>query len=177
MREDRLRWSLLSLYCIRGFFFTFTVFTMDDIIRRTREFVLTHVHASGLHGIDHWDRVYENGQELITPQVKPLVVGLFAYLHDSCRLNDGRDKEHGRRAADYISTLRDTLLKDVSDGDIQLLKTACRLHTGTVSTGNPTIDACFDADRLDLWRVGVIPAPGRMATEKGREIAIKTFYQ
>ena len=150
---------------------------MEEIVRQTREYVLKHVNVAGVHGIDHWDRVYENGLELITPKVKPLVVGLFAYLHDSCRLNDGDDVGHGERAAEFISTLRDNLLKDVSDGDIQLLRTACRLHTGTVSTGNPTIDACFDADRLDLWRVGVIPDPARMATEKGKEIARKTFYQ
>lgn len=149
---------------------------MEEIVHQTREYVLKHVRASGIHGIDHWDRVYQNGQELITPKVKPLVVSLFAYLHDSCRINDGKDPDHGGRAAEYISTLRDTLLKDVSDEDILLLKTACRQHTSTVSTGNPTIDACFDADRLDLWRVGIIPNPARMATEKGKEIARKDFY-
>ena len=36
---------------------------------------------------------------------------------------------------------------------------------------NPTIDACFDADRLDLGRVGITPDPNRMATEKGKEMA------
>ena len=40
-------------------------------------------------------------------------------------------------------------------------------------TGDPTIDACFDADRLDLGRVGIIPDPGRLATEKGKELARK----
>ena len=39
-----------------------------------------------LHGVRHWDRVYENGQKLLTPDVNPLVLGLFAYLHDSCRV-------------------------------------------------------------------------------------------
>lgn len=150
---------------------------MEEIVKQTREYVLSHVNVAGVHGIDHWNRVYENGQELITPKVKSIVVGLFAYLHDCCQVNDGENFGHGERAAEFISTLRDYLLKDVSDGDIQLLRTACRLHTGTVSTGNPTIDACFDADRLDLWRVGIIPDPGRMATEKGKKIARKTFYQ
>lgn len=147
-----------------------------DIIQQTREYVLAHKNVGGVHGIDHWDRVYENGQNLITTEVKPLVVGLFAYLHDSCRINDGEDLGHGERAVDFISSLRDTLLKDVSDEDIQLLKTACRLHTVTISTGDPTIDACFDADRLDLWRVGITPDPTRLATKKGKEIARKTIY-
>ena len=42
---------------------------------------------------------------------------------------------------------------------------------------NPTIDACFDADRLDLWRVRIIPDPARLATEKGKEIARTTDYK
>ena len=143
-------------------------------ILRVRTYVLEHTdHSSFFHGIDHWDRVFNNGLLLITPEVNPLVVGLFAYLHDSCRENDGQDLEHGPRAAEFIDTLRTTLLKDVSDEDIYLLKEACRLHTSTDKTGNPTIDACFDADRLDLERVGIIPDPERMATEKGKELARK----
>ena len=144
---------------------------MEKIVLRTREYVLTHTRVSGFHGIEHWDRVYRNGQLLITPEVRPVVVGLFAYLHDSCRENDGYDWEHGPRAAVFIDTLRKTLLKDVGDEDVHLLKEACRLHTSAHRTGNPTIDACFDADRLDLGRVGVTPDPDRMATEKGKELA------
>ncbi len=53
----------------------------------------------------------------------------------------------------------------------------CRLHTIEHKTGNPTIDACFDSDRLDLWRVGIIPDPDRLATEKGKEIARNTDYK
>ena len=150
---------------------------MEEIVQQTREYVLAHINVGGFHGIDHWDRVYQNGQKLITPKVNSLVVGLFAYLHDSCRYDDGEDLEHGPRAADYIDTLRDTLLKDVSDENIYLLKEACRLHTVSERTGNPTIDACFDADRLDLDRVGIIPDPARLATEKGKQIAKKTYYR
>ena len=86
-------------------------------------------------------------------------------------MDDGDDLQHGPRAAAFIDTIRDTLLVDVSDEDIHLLKEACRLHTVATKTGNPTIDACFDADRLDLGRVGIIPDPARMATKKGKEIA------
>ena len=33
--------------------------------------------------------------------------------------------------------------------------------------------ACFDADRLDLGRVGITPDQEKMATEKGMEMAGK----
>ena len=143
----------------------------DDRIKRVREYVLADPRERGCHGIDHWDRVYANGQLLITRKVNPLVVGLFAYLHDYCREDDGIDLEHGPRAADFIGTVRDTLLKDVCDKDIHLLKEACRLHTIEDRTGNPTIDACFDADRLDLGRIGIEPDPVRLATKKGKKLA------
>ena len=121
--------------------------------------------------------ILTNGQRLLDSDVNPLVVALFAYLHDSCRLNDAEDINHGKRAAEWIEELRETYLKDIPAEDIELLKKACRLHTTVHKTGNPTIDACFDADRLDLWRVDIIPDPERLATEKGKQIARSTDYE
>ena len=148
-----------------------------QIVEDIRRYVHAQWTLGALHGIRHWDRVYENGQKLLTPDTNPLVIGLFAYLHDSCRIDDGEDLYHGKRAAAWIETLRGTYLKDVSNEEIELLQEACRLHTTELKTGNPTIDACFDSDRLDLWRVGVIPDPARLATEKGKEIANSTDYK
>lgn len=61
---------------------------------------------------------------------------------------------------------------------LSLLCKACELHTVCHRTGNPTIDACFDADRLDLMRVGIIPNPKRMATIRGAFYAanMERFY-
>ena len=87
----------------------------EAAIQKKIEGIRRYVHAQwtlgALHGISHWDRVYENGQKLLTPDVNPLVVGLFAYLHDSCRMGDGEDLYHGQRAAEWIDTLRNTYLK------------------------------------------------------------------
>ena len=148
-----------------------------QIVEDIRRYVHAQWTLGALHGIRHWDRVYENGQKLLTPDTNPLVIGLFAYLHDSCRIDDGEDLYHGKRAADWIETLRGTYLKDVSNEEIELLQEACCLHTTELKTGNPTIDACFDSDRLVLWRVGIIPDPARLATEKGKEIANSTDYK
>ena len=150
---------------------------MEKIIEEIRRYMHERWTLGALHGIKHWDRVYENGHKLLTPEVNARVVGLFAYLHDSCRNDNGADLLHGPRAARWIETLRETYLKEVTEEEIKLLKEACRLHTTTRKTGDPTIDACFDADRLDLWRVDIIPDPNRLATEKGKEIARRTDYQ
>lgn len=148
----------------------------EQLIQKVWAFAIERWSMGELHGIKHWDRVYENALRLATPDVSTVVLGLFAYLHDSCRVSDGRDIDHGVRACGLIDTIRGTLLAEVSDKDINLLKDACRYHTTKHKTGSQTVDTCFDADRLDLWRIGVTPDPNRLATKKGKEIAKKTDY-
>lgn len=129
------------------------------------------------HGLAHWQKVERNGIILgmvirdgvlcYRDEVNMKVVRSFAYLHDKCRVNDEFDSEHGVRSADLIYTIRDTILKDLSDDEIMLLDKACRYHTTLHRTGIPTVDVCFDADRLDLGRVGIDPDPKKMATSQG----------
>ncbi len=132
-----------------------------------------------IHGYSHWQRVERNGLLLATPEVNITVVRIFAYLHDKCRESDGEDIEHGKRAANMLPEIRYKLLKQLTDEEFALLSTACELHTTTLKTGNITIDTCFDADRLDLERVGIIPNPKRMATINGKYYAknLKKFYK
>lgn len=120
-----------------------------------------------VHGIGHWKRVERNGLLLATEEVNVKVVRLFAYLHDHKRLDDGWDMEHGQRAAENLDNIRQTLLAGLTDEEFGMLRRACMEHSITQRTGIPTIDACFDADRLDLPRVGYRPDPLRMASELG----------
>jgi hypothetical protein len=50
----------------------------------------------------------------------------------------------------------------LTDAEFGSLYTACDLHTGTPHHDDPTVAACFVADRLDLSRVGFRPDPRRM---------------
>ncbi len=134
------------------------------------------------HGLSHWQRVELNGMILclevgnkgvwLNEEINIKVVCLFAYLHDKCRMNDGTDLEHGLRAAEMLHTIKDSLLQDLTDEEFSMLEQACRLHTTTHKTGNPTIDVCFDADRLDLGRVGIEPSPEKIATKQGEYYAM-----
>lgn len=124
-------------------------------------------HLGPIHGIEHWKRVERNGLLLATDDVNIKVVRLFAYLHDHKRLSDGWDLEHGRRAAENLDNIRQILLSELTDDEFVMLKRACMEHTIIHRTGIPTIDACFDADRMDLPRVGYMPDPVRMASELG----------
>ena len=54
---------------------------------------------------------------------------------------------------------------------MELLAEACRDHTSGPHHGDPTIGTCWDADRLDLGRVGIIPQEEFMSTQLGKRIA------
>ena len=140
---------------------------IDSHIDKVKQFSNEGWSLGVCHGISHWERVERNGLLLATEQLNTTVVRLFAYLHDKWRVDNGEDLEHGKRAAENLPALRAALLAWLTDEEFALLSKACELHTVCHSTGNLTIDTCFDADRLDLMRVGIIPDPKKMATERG----------
>lgn len=121
------------------------------------------------HGPSHWGRVKTNGFEIAkyTDGVNLDVVELFAFLHDSCRLNDGSDSGHGKRAVAFSETLRGEYF-DLKDDEFEIFSYACEHHTIGKTEGNITVQACWDADRLDLGRVGVTPHPDYLCTEYAR---------
>jgi uncharacterized protein len=97
------------------------------------------------------------------------VVALFALFHDSRRLNQFRDDGHGLRAGEFARSLRGTLIH-LDDVRFDLLFQASRLHTDGLTEGDPTLQACWDADRLDLARVGIMPKPDRLCPDTAREL-------
>ena len=110
----------------------------------------------GTHGVIHWSRVFENGMKLAEQDgVNRKVVQLFAIFHDSGRRNEHWDKNHGTRGAQLALKLRDYCPLD--DDEFVLLTTACSFHTSNRNNEDITVQACFDADRLDLGRVGTMP--------------------
>ena len=102
------------------------------------------------------------------PDVDTRVVFLFALLHDTMRLNDARDPEHGPRAAAFAVALHEEGLLGVTDAQLDLLHHACFEHADGKVSDDPTVGVCWDADRLDLPRVGITPVPELLSTEIAR---------
>jgi uncharacterized protein len=122
----------------------------------------------GDHGVVHWARVYENGVRLAEETGASVeVVSLFAVLHDSRRLNEGGDPLHGLRAAEFAVGLREIVF-DLDDHAFARLVRACSGHTRERTHPDVTVQTCWDADRLDLGRVGITPSPGRLCTAAAR---------
>jgi len=133
----------------------------------------------GVHGAAHWSRVRQNGLLLARrcAGVNVRVVELFAFLHDSCRHDDGYDPMHGARAAESIDALVDEL-PALSAEERALLAHACTHHSDGLLDAEPTVQVCWDADRLDLGRVGYMPDPERLCTPAARDPAlIQWAYQ
>lgn len=126
----------------------------------------------GIHGASHWARVRENGLRLCdSTGANPRVVEAFAFLHDSQRQDDGRDRLHGHRAAAFARSLPLAML-DLSELELDLLVAACRGHSEGIIEADITVCTCWDADRLDLGRVGIVPCPSRLCTDAARDPAM-----
>lgn len=125
-----------------------------------------NLNPCGSHGVSHWGRVLENGHRLaeITGADR-IVVTLFALFHDACRWNDGADPGHGERGAHLASTDFNATSPDfLTASQLALLMEACAFHTQGLTDGDITVQTCWDADRLDLARVGTIPHPEHLCT-------------
>jgi uncharacterized protein len=118
----------------------------------------------------HWARVLENGRRLAPLTGARLdVVEYFAVFHDAHRLDDDRDRDHGRRAAQYLKENGRLLLPGLDMEGLELLCQACAGHVDGLMKGDITLQTCWDADRLDLGRVNIIPKPERLCTKAARE--------
>ncbi len=129
--------------------------------------------SHSLHGPRHWRNVYFNGIQLVAESggaADVTVVRLFAILHDSQRLTEGHDPDHGPRAAIVAAGWRGQYF-DLETARMEMLHTACALHDRGQVSADATIGACWDADRLDLPRVGIEPAKSLMSTAAGKRRA------
>jgi len=124
-----------------------------------------------IHGPDHWKRVEQNGIKLAKHSGADVdVVRLFALFHDSKRIDDGTDPGHGKRGAAYARELHGKLFR-LKPKQLDTLLYACTWHTDVHHDPDPTIGTCWDADRLDLTRLGIRPDPDYLNTKFARDVA------
>ena len=109
------------------------------------------INWHGDHGASHWARVRNNGLMIAAATgANTAVVELFAFFHDSCRVNEYTDHDHGKRGADLAVKPQGRLFDASSDG--------------FTKTDNG-VQARWDADRLDLGRVSIEHHPKFLCTE------------
>ena len=136
----------------------------------------SRLYSSMIHGIGHWRTVERNGLYLSEfSRADTEVVIWFAYLHDCMRENDNIDKMHGSRGAEYVKANRDLLGLD--DARLDLLCEACAGHTNIKIHADVTVQTCWDADRLDIGRVGITPNSEFLQTKEAKRIADENDFR
>ena len=124
---------------------------------------------NGYHSLDHWVRVLANGRRLAPVTGANLnVVELFSAFHDSRRINEGRDPEHGVRGAQFAVEMRG-LWFEATNREMELLRYACEHHSNGLTEADVTVQTCWDADRLDLGRVGTTPRAEFLCTGAAKQ--------
>jgi uncharacterized protein len=125
------------------------------------------------------------------------VIHLFSLFHDSQRFGDGDDEGHGGRGTSLLVgalnipfhmrlRFRDPYGNrrnfQVEMSSVVRAVHACVYHTEALPSfldakldvpfaGDTTQQICFDADRLDLPRVGTRPSPRYLFTDTARRMA------
>ncbi len=154
--------------------------TLESTPDFNRSGLLSHVldqfkiSRHGAHGPAHWARVRLHGLKLGRSRGGDvLVVELFAFLHDSQRLNEYSDRFHGSRAAEFAASLNGRFF-DLKPEQLDKLYYAMEHHSGGEVHSCPTIQSCWDGDRLDLGRVGIRPHKDYLSLEAAKMIASAT---
>jgi uncharacterized protein len=124
------------------------------------------------HGPDHWLRVGEIGLALAEKTgANKNIVRYFAQLHDIGRDSEDADIFHGIQSAHFCRAHRD--LVELSDEEFDTLIFAIAKHPMGSTSDDITIGSCWDADRLDLARVGIYTELKYLSTEQAKE---KKFF-
>jgi uncharacterized protein len=124
---------------------------------------------SFLHGDAHWRAVALAGLWIAdrTPGADRAFIVTFAKLHDAQRQSDGRDPDHGARAAQRFQEAPADGYKPRTRRTREMVH-ALANHTAGVRANTLNVGICWDADRLNLWRVGIVPDRSLLTTPVAR---------
>jgi len=137
-----------------------------------RESHTLNVLQSRTHGLDHWWRVWKNALLISSSDhsVDMEVVAMYALFHDAMRLTEAEDPSHGMRAFrlwERYKQVQPDIDRIFHHRQEELLFEAMTEHSNGHRSTDPTIAVCWDADRLDLHRMGIWPDARFMSTQEG----------
>lgn len=129
-----------------------------------------------IHSKRHWQKVEDNVLKIceMLPDADVEVCRHFAILHDCKRENEFFDSEHGDRAATFVNDLWLSNKINLSERQMDKLKEALAGHNYVKHSADPTIGACWDADRLELLRVCIVPNVEFFSTAAGKQLIFNT---
>ena len=114
----------------------------EDKLRALRKKVLDQfvLNSNSDHGVAHWERVESVGLHL------------------------------AKQAGADTEIIRLFALLVLDQPRLELLMFACKYHNDrAVHSKNVTVNICWDSDRIDLTRVGLLPSEIQLTTQAGKE--------
>ncbi len=142
---------------------------------------------SRIHGARHWAHVACLGRKLAEQNdldgASLRCINAFGWTHDLWRTHDGSGNEHAQDGGIHFLNLDCDLIQQLSEAEQQLVARAIRYHSdGYIACEAydlglfdgidlpeqwviDTVGCCWDADRLDLNRLGSEPKAELMSTE------------
>lgn len=140
---------------------------VDDLSQKLK----IYSKGNSVHNFWHWEKVEHNARKLCSqiPEADETVCRLFAWIHDTQRISENDDPEHGLRAADFAKILFQNNELLITKNQLNLLAEACEDHEKGKTSSDPTIGVCWDSDRLDLSRVGITPEPTLLSTAVAKQ--------
>ncbi len=166
-------YHLFNIYSLlESYIFKRNIFTLSSFV------FLTKIDFNSIHGISHWQNVYRLGKKLAAINgADEKIIYYFAHWHDFFRQRDYEDAKHGHRAAAYLDDYRCDLSYDLNKKQVEKLKFAIIHHADKkekiIKLDNElkndiTVQTCWDADRLDLGRLSIIPESSQLFTETAK---------
>ena len=172
---------------------------MNDInILFTPSKVLPHLiplakHNSRIHGVAHWTRVHRYGLLLAEShglsEPEKIAIALFGWTHDLARTDDGSGNLHAIYGEKHVHYVIECLFNDFPESILDIVKIAIRYHSDGLNAEEAmhqfpdmqnsswsresvlnTIGCCWDADRLDLLRLSIMPRTSKMSTPYWQEV-------
>jgi uncharacterized protein len=122
---------------------------------------LSPSRVSTVHGVGHWRETAATAVRLLeaVPDADPAVALVFAVVHDALRADDLDDSAHGVRSARLVCSLTESGVLLLDETQVELAAAACEHHSERLVAADPSIGVCWDADRLGLRRLGIVPDP------------------
>jgi uncharacterized protein len=126
-------------------------------------------NEEGIHGLAHSLRAAHFAKMIAKSEcpgsLDDTIIG--AFLHDIGRTDDSNDRTHASRSAEIAEEL---LKRHWPDLNHEKILFAIMRHGDGLISEDPIIGTIWDADRLDLSRLGIKINPELISTEKARQI-------
>ena len=133
--------------------------------------------SDSLHGPLYWESVLRYGLLMASKNknIDQEVLNLFSYIDDSKRVDEYIDIHHVERAANSLDYLERLGLINLRENQKELLYLAINHHNAGKTSIDVTIGACWDSDRLELDRVGILPSIKFFSTSEGKHLLNDRF--